>query len=217
MAEDIKEEPKEDKKVTVSAKTILAMQEQMAAMEQKLADQDAKNAGIEEILAKTAEAGTEPKLREKKNFEPKFRTVRLRKFPIGGDIENQGYIVGWTNRGAYQVVDKSGVSPQIVDMIDVVFLGQERNEEGKIKAEQIRLLDLFNKGQQVHCKILETKREEIKTPTGEEIDVTVFDPAHGLVATGDKIDGFIVNSEIKYKLKVPGVDDEVWIDSVFCN
>ena len=108
------------------------MQEQMAALEQKVADQDAKNAGIEEILAKTAEAGTEPKLREKKNFEPKFRTVRLRKYPIGGEIENQGYIVGWTNRGAYQVVDKSGVSPQIVDMSDVVFLGQERNEDGKI-------------------------------------------------------------------------------------
>ena len=217
MAEEIKEELKEEKTIKVSAKTILEMQEKMAEQDRKIADMEAKGAGIEEILAKSAEAGDTPKLREKKSFEPKFRTVRLRKYPIAGDPENLGYIIGWTNRGAYQTVDRSGVSPQIVDMIDVVFLGQEKNAEGKIKAEAIRLLDLYNKGHQVHCKILETKREEIKTPTGEEIDVTVFDPAHGLVATGDKIDGFIVNSEIKYKLKVPGVDDEVWIDSVFCN
>jgi len=211
------EETKEDKKVTVSAKTLLQMQEQMAQMEQKLADQEAKSAGIEEIMSKAAEAGTEPKLREKKNFEPKFRTVRLRKYPIAGDIDNQGYIVGWTSRGAYQTVDRSGVRPETVDMIDVVFLGQERNAEGKIKAESIKLLDLYNNGHQVHCKILEQKREEIKTPTGEEIDVTVFDPAHGLMATGDKIDGFIVNSEIKYKLQIPGVEEPLWIDATFCN
>ena len=211
------DEKKVKKTVEVPADTLLKMQEQMAAMEQKLADQDAKNAGIEEILAKTAEAVTEPKLREKKNFEPKFRTVRLRKYPIGGDDTNLGYIVGWTNRGAYQVVDRSGVSPQTVDMLDVVFLGQEKNANGKVKAESIRLLDLFNKGQQVHCKILETKREEIKTPTGEEIDVTVFDPAHGLMATGDKIDGWVAYSEIKYKLQIPGVEGETWIDATFCN
>ena len=215
MAEDIKKE--EEKKVTVSAKTLLAIQEKMAEQDRKIADMEAKNAGIEEIMAKSAEAGTEPKLREKKNFEPKFRTVRLRKYPIAGDIENQGYIIGWTSRGAYQTVDRSGVRPETVDMIDVIFLGQERNAEGKIKAESIKLLDLYNKGQQVHCKILEQKKEDIKVPTGEEIDVTVFDPAHGLVATGDKIDGYIVNSEIKYKLQIPGVEGETWIDSVFCN
>ena len=192
MAEEIKEELKEEKTIKVSAKTILEMQEKMAEQDRKIADMEAKGAGIEEILAKSAEAGDTPKLREKKSFEPKFRTVRLRKYPIAGDPENLGYIIGWTNRGAYQTVDRSGVAPQIVDMIDVVFLGQEKNAEGKIKAEAIRLLDLYNKGHQVHCKILETKREEIKTPTGEEIDVTVFDPAHGLVATGDKIDGFVV-------------------------
>lgn len=211
------EEKKEKKLVEVPAETLLAMQEQMAAMEQKIADNEAKSAGIEEILAKTAEAGTEPKLREKKNFEPKFRTVRLRKYPIGGDIENLGYVIGWTNRGAYQVVDRSGVSPQVVDMIDIVFLGQERNEKGKIKAESVKLLDLYNNGQQVHCKIIEQKREEIKTPTGEEIDITVFDPAHGLTSTGEKIDGFVVESEIKYKLQVPGVDEPIWIDASFVN
>ena len=217
MAEEIKEELKEEKTIKVSAKTILEMQEKMAEQDRKIADMEAKGAGIEEILAKSAEAGDTPKLREKKSFEPKFRTVRLRKYPIAGDPENLGYIIGWTNRGAYQTVDRSGVSPQIVDMIDVVFLGQEKNAEGKIKAEAIRLLDLYNKGHQVHCKILETKREEIKTPTGEEIDVTVFDPAHGLMATGDKIDGWVAQSEIKYKLQVPGVEDAVWIDANFCN
>ena len=210
-------EEKIKKTVEVPVETLTKMQEQMAQMEQKIADQEAKSAGIEEIMSKAAEAGDTPKLREKKSFEPKFRTVRLRKYPIAGDPENLGYIIGWTNRGAYQTVDRSGVSPQIVDMIDVVFLGQEKNAEGKIKAEAIRLLDLYNKGHQVHCKILEQKREDIKTPTGEEIDVTVFDPAHGLVATGDKIDGFVVSSEVKMKLQVPGVDEPLWIDGTFVN
>jgi len=211
MAED-----KKVKTIEVPSDVLLKMQEQMAEMERKLVDQEAKSAGIEEILAKTPE-NTEPKLREKKSFEPKFRTVRLRKYPIAGDVENLGYVVGWTNRGAYQVVDRTGLTPQTVDMLDVIFLGQEKNKEGKIKAESIKLLDLFNRGQQVHCKILEQKREEVKIPTGEEIDVTIFDPAHGLVSTGDKIDGWIINSEIKYKIQVPGVDKPLWIDSIFCN
>lgn len=213
----VPEEKIKPKTVEVPVETLTKMQEQMAQMEQKIADQEAKSAGIEEIMSKAAEAGDQPKLREKKNFEPKFRTVRLRKYPIAGDIENMGYIIGWTNRGAYQTVDRSGIAPQVVDMIDVVFLGQEKNEEGKIKAEAVRLLDLYNKGQQVHCKILEQKKENIKVPTGEEIDVTVFDPAHGLVATGDKVDGYVVTSEIKYRLQVPGVEGDLWIDSVFCN
>ena len=76
---------------------------------------------------------------------------------------------------------------------------------------------MYNKGQQVHCKILEQKKEDIKVPTGEEIDVTVFDPAHGLVATGDKIDGYIVNSTQKFKLQVPGVEEPIWIDGTFVN
>lgn len=211
------DEEKEPKKIEVDAAVLLKMQEQMAAMEQKLADQDAKNVGLEEILAKNAEASDSPKLREKKSFEPKFRTVRLRKYPIGGDIDNMGYIVGWTNRGAYQVVDRSGVSPQVVDMIDVVFHGQEKSKDGKIKAEAVRLLDLFNNGVQVHCKILEQERREIKVPTGEEIDVSVFDPAHGLMTTGEKVDGFITQSEIKYKLQIPGISEPVWIDALFCN
>jgi len=211
------DEEKKKKTVEVPADALAAMQEQMAALELKVAEQENKNAGIEELLSKGAEASTEPKLREKKSFEPKFRTVRLRKYPIAGDIENLGYIVGWTNRGAYQVVDRSGVAPATVDMLDIIFYGQEKTADGKIKAEAVKLLDLFNNGRQVHCKILDQKKEEIKTPTGEEIDVTIFDPAHGLVSTGDKIDGWVASSEVKFKLQVPGIDEPVWIDSVFCN
>ena len=215
MAE--KEEIKKPKMVEVPVETLVKLQEQLAELERKQVDQEAKNAGIEEILAKGAEASTEPKLREKKSFEPKFRTVRLRKYPIAGDIENLGYIVGWTDRGAYQAIDKTGVTPQTVDMLDVIFYGQEKNAEGKIKAEAIKLIDLYNNGKQVHCKILEQKKEEVKVPTGEEIDVTIFDPAHGLVSTGDKIDGWVASSEIKMKLQVPGVAEPVWIDSTFVN
>ncbi len=216
MAEEEKKE-KKAKTVEVPESVLVEMQEKMAELERKQADQEAKNAGLEEILSKGAEAIAEPKLREKKSFEPKFRTVRLRQFPMGGDIEKMGYIVGWTNRGAYEVVDRTGTAPVVVNMIDVIFYGQEKTKEGKIKAEAIKLLDLFNNGKQVHCKILEQKREEVKVPTGEEIDVTVFDPAHGLVSTGDKIDGWVAFSEIKLKLQVPGLPDPVWIDAAFCN
>lgn len=218
---DKEEEKKEEKKVEVPLKILTDMQEQMAEMERKLEDEAGKRAGLEELLAKSTDVSAtgEPKLREKKSFEPKFRTVRLRKYPIAGDDTNLGYVIGWTNKGAYQEVDRTGVSPQIVDYIDIVFLGKERDEKTKnIKAEKVKLLDFMNKGDQVHCKILETKREDnIKVPTGEEIDVTVFDPAHGLVQTGDKIDGYITYSEIKYKVQIPGQAEGVWVDSTYCN
>ncbi len=211
------EEEKKVKMTEVPTEVLVKMQEQMAELERKAAEQEAKTAGMEEIFSKGAEGPLEPKLRTKKNFEPKFRTVRLRKYSIAGDIDNLGYVIGWTSRGAYEVVDRSGTSPQIVNMIDVIFYGQEKNKDGKIKAESIKLLDLLNNGKQIHCKILEEKREKIEVPTGEEIDVTVFDPAHGLISTGEKVDGIVAYSEIKYKLQVPGIDQPIWIDSTFCN
>lgn len=212
-----KEEEKKVKMVEVPENLLIEMQKQMADLEKKQAESDAKNAGIEELLSKNADAPSETKLRSKKSFEPKFRTVRLRQYPIAGDINNLGYVVGWTSRGAYEVLDKSGSTPQMVNMIDIIFYGQEKTADGKIKAESVKLLDLLNNGKQVHCKILEQKRQEITTPTGEEIDVSIFDPAHGLVSTGEKIDGVVVSSEIKYKLQVPGIAEPVWIDSAFCN
>lgn len=209
------DEPK--KTVEVPVEVLTQMQEQMAALELKVEEGNARNAGIEEILAKQASTNDEPKLREKRDFTPKFRTVRMRKYPIAGDETNLGWVIGWTNKGAYQEVDRSGVSPQIVDYIDIIFLDHEKTPEGKIKAEKVRLLDLMNKGQQTHCKILETKREEIPVPTGEEIDVSIFDPAHGLVSTGEKVDGYSVFSDIKYKLQIPGKPEGVWVDALYAN
>lgn len=207
---------KEPKKIEVDESVLIAMQKQMADTERKMADIEAKNAGLEELFAKGANPEGEGKLREKKSFEPKFRTVRLRKYPVAGGPETD-FVVGWTNKGAYQEIDRSGITPQIVDYIDVIFLGQQKTKDGKIKAEKIRLLDLFNKGEQIHCKIIEMKRRDVKVPTGEEIDVTVFDPAHGIVSTGDKIDGYITQSEIQYTVKIPGVDANVEIDGEFVN
>jgi hypothetical protein len=207
----------EEKTVEVPAKLLTQMQEQMAELERKVADSDAKTAGLEEMVAKSATTNDDLKLREKKDFEPKFRTIRVRKYPIAGDENNLGYIVGWTSKGAYQEVDRTGVSPQMVDYIDVIFLGSEKTKEGKLKAEKIKLIDLLNNGKQVHCKILETKRTEDKVPTGEEIDVSVFDPAHGLVTTGDKVDGYSAFSSIQYKIQIPGVEGETWIDALYCN
>lgn len=216
MAED-KLNNQEGEVVPVPLKTLAKMQEQMAEMERKIEEESSKRAGLEAMLESGAKTDGEPKLREKKSFEPKFRTVRVRKYPIAGDVENMGYIVGWTSRGAYQEVDRTGASPQMVDFIDVIFLGQEKTAEGKIKAEKIRLLDLMNKGIQVHCKIVGTKVENRSEPTGEEIDVSIYDPQHGLITTGEKVDGFVTYSDRTYTIQIPGVQGDVEIDGAFLN
>jgi hypothetical protein len=203
--------------VSVPSKLLIKMQEDMAMMEQKIADNEAKSAGLEELFSKSAEAGTEPKLREKRDFTPKFRTVRIRKYAIAGDFENLGYVIGWTNRGAYEQVDNTGITKQIKNFMDIIFLGQEKTADGKIKTEKVEVLDLMNKGIQVHCKIVDEKREDKKVETGEVIDVSTYDPKHGLVDTGEQIDGWVAYSEIKYKIQIPGIVDPIWIDAEFLN
>ena len=206
-----------EKNVEIPAALLTSMQEQMAEMERKLVDNDAKMAGLEEIALKSASANGEPKLREKKTFEPKFRTVRLKKYPIAGDDTNLGYVIGWTNKGAFQEVDRTGPVPQVVDMIEIIFLGHERTTDGKLRAEKIKLLDLLNKGLPVHCKILSEKKEKREVPTGEEIHCTTFDPQHGLIDSGDVIDGYVAYTDITLTLQIPGVEKPLEIDSLYVN
>ena len=207
----------EDKKtVEVPAALLTAMQEQVSEMERKLAENEAKTAGLESLMEK-ASADGEPKLREKKSFEPKFRTVKIRKYPIAGDIDNMGYVIGWTNRGSYQEVDRTGISPQVIDVIEILFLGQERSKDGKLKAEKVRLLDYMNKGIPVHCKILSEKVEQRNIPTGEEIHCTTFDPQHGLIDSGDVIDGYVGYSDKTLTIQIPGVEKPLEIDAMYCN
>ena len=222
MADEDKEKKgleggKEKDTIEVPAQVLADIQEKMAKMEQDLENEKLKNIGIAEMLDKGPNPEGEQKLRTKKNFEPKFRTVRLRKYPIMGDNDNLGYVVGWTSRGAYQKVDDTGINKQYVDFIEVIFLGYEKDEKGKLKAEKIKLLDLMNFGIQVNCKILETEKKTIDVPTNEEIAVQSFDPQHGLVSTGEIIDGYTSYSEIKYKLQIPGIEQPVWVDSLYCN
>lgn len=209
--------PKELATVEVPLADLTKMSEQLAELERKDAERDAEMEGLRQMAEEKAGTVGEKVLREKKDFEPKFRTVRLRKFPVAGDVNDMGYIVGWDNRGAYEEVDRSGIAPQIVNYINVIFLGRERNSDGVLQAEKVKLLDIFNKGIQTHCKILEMQITPRKEPTGEEIDVTVFDPQHGLVSTGEKVDGYVTFSDRKYKLQVPGVAEAVWIDATYCN
>lgn len=211
MAKEIQQN---DDKVEVPLKLLTEMQKQLAALEKSDTDKEAKIAGLEQSMSK-ADTTDAPKLRERKNFEPKFHTVRLRKYPKAGGDELH-YVIGWTNKGAYQEVDRTGVAPQVIDFIDIIYLGDETTKDGKIKAEKVKLLDFLNKGQQVHCKILETKVEPVKVPTGEVINVTVFDPQHGMVSTGDEIDGYVVQSDTKFRVQVLG-HGEVLIDGEFVN
>lgn len=207
---------KEEKKVEVPLALLEEMQKQIADMERKVADGEAKNAGLEDLFNSNMQNSDKPDanskgLRVKKNFEPKFRTVRLRKYPVAGDPENKQYVVGFTKRGAYQTVDKSGVRPEIVDCIDIIFLGQPK------KAETVKLLDFMNGGEQVHCKILETQRKPRLEPSGEEIEVSVYDPQHGLIGTGEVVDGYTGYSDITYTLQVPGVAEPLTISQTYVN
>lgn len=201
------ENKQQEEMVSVPAGILADIQKRLLDAETAAANAEARAAGVESMLAdsKGADALGEKKLREKKSFEPKFRTVRLRKYPMAGDSTQMGYVGGWTKKGAYQEVDRSGVAPVMVDYIDVIYLGHEKNAEGTLVAEKVRLLDLLNKGEQVAVKILKTVREDVAHDTGEEIHVTTWDPQHGLVDTGDTVDGFYKISEITYTVDIPGL------------
>ena len=209
MADENKAGKKPEEMAQVPASQLKSILEKMAAQDAKIADLEAKGAGLEEMFSAKDPVAGEPKLREGKNFEPKFRTVRIRKYPIG-DTEKEGYVVGWTAKGAYQLVDRSGVTPVTSDYLDIFFLGQA-------EPQKVKLLDLLNKGVQIHCKIIETVKKHYKKGTGEEINVTVFDPAHGLIQTGDVIDGFVVDTDVIHTIQIPGVEGTTIINAKFVN
>lgn len=224
--------------VAVPSKVLAEILEKQATMEQQIADGEAKREGMEAMFAEQSNVDTngEKKLRVRKNFEPAFRTVGIKKYPIAGDVENLGYVIGWTNRGAYQKVDKTGVAPVIVDYIDIFYLGKEHNAEGKLEAESVPLLSLIN-ATEVNCKVIDIKDENgntnkpmyvpelnpesrpglRKVPTGEEIHVTTFDPKHGLIETGDVIDGWVGFTDRTYVIQIPGIAEAVEIDEKYVN
>lgn len=208
----IKQTPaEEDKIIEVPSSVLEGIQKQMLNLEKQVEESNGIIAGLKEL--NDSKSDGEVKLREKKSYEPKFRTARLRKYPVAGDYNDQDYIIGWTDRGAYQVVDRNGLTPQMVDKIDVIFL---RNKNKKV-AETVNLLDVLNKGIQEHVKIIEIKKRTIEAPTGEEIDVTTFDPAHGLTSTGEKVDGMTTFSDNDYVVQIPGEKELLTINEKFLN
>ena len=223
--------------VIVDSATLAKVLEGQAALEAQLANETAKREGLEAMFAEQNpdDASGEKKLRQRKNFEPAFRTVAIKKLQKSDDPEDVGYVIGWTNRGAYQKVDKTGVAPMIVDYIDVIILGDERVTEGEkagtLKAYSVPLLSLIN-SQEVNCKVLETKdytgkpfrlsypptgQGEKIVATGEEIAVTTFDPKHGLVQTGDMIDGYVGFTDLTFVIQIPGVPEPLEIDAKYVN
>lgn len=204
----------------VDPKVLEQIQADIAKLEKGREDDRATIAGLEEALAQGADTVGQPALRKKRTFEPAFRTVRLRKYSKAGGEPD--FIVGWDNKGAYEEVDKTGVRPEIVNYINVVFLSEmdrhnkAAGEKDVLKVEKVKLLDLMNKGEQVHCKITDRREEKKTDPTGEIIKVSTYDPQHGLVETGEEIDGFVTHSDIQLKVQIPGHED-IWIDQLYCN
>lgn len=204
---------------TVPASLLIEMQKQMAKNEQDNADLKAKLAGIEVLMEEDKDTVSEPALRKKKSFEPAFRTVKLRKYPMMKDHNNQGYVVGWTDRGAYEEVTVTPMGPQKILYIDLIFAGHEKNEEGKTQAEKVNYIDFLNNSTVERFKIIESKREPNEVATGEDIDIVVFDPQHGLVSTGEKIDGYTVFTNVQHQVSIPEVNNgaPMWIDATYCN
>lgn len=219
--------------VVVSAKTLETIQAQMAQMEQDRENDKLKMAGLEEMFAAESGKTSEPGLREKKNTEPTFRTVHLRKYDPAntGDPENEKFIVGWSPRGAYRkAVDNGLGGKEFVEYLDVIFLDSQK--DGKVQAVSVPALDVMNSGHRVACRVLDIKdykgqsfkptypqtgQAERKIKTGEEIHVTSWDPKHGLVDSGEIIDGWVAVSDLTFVVQIPGRAEPFEIDQRFLN
>jgi len=91
------EEAKKSKTVEVSEDMLTGLHRRMLELEKQAETQDGIIAGLKEVN-ESKDDGV--KLREKKSYEPKFRTARLRKYPVAGNFDDQDYIIGWSDRGA---------------------------------------------------------------------------------------------------------------------
>lgn len=207
---------KDDKKTTVEVpqETLSKIMEDIAQLQKDNADKDAKIAALSDG-GEAKPVGQTP-LREKKTFEPAFRVVRLKKLPFNGDPEDKRIVIGWTDRGSYQKVDRSGTHAELVDYMQVIYLGHERDKDGKLQAFEVKTLDLYN-AESIVCKIINEDVKKTKDPTGEVIPVTTYDPKHGTVLTGDTVDGWVENAEVKLTISVPGVIEPVTINAKYAN
>src|SRR3978361_434952 len=105
---------KEIKTVEVPQEQLTQIMEKISALEIANADKDAKIAGLPALQRAPPAVGETP-LRQKKTFEPAFRVARLKKLPFNGDPEDMRIVIGWTNRGSYQNVERHGTDPHVLD------------------------------------------------------------------------------------------------------
>lgn len=211
--------------VIVSQDLLQKTLESVAELERQREEDKGRMAGIEALMAADGKDDSptgEKGLRMRKNYEPAFRTVRIRQYPIAGDFENLGYVVGWSNRGAYSKVVDTGVQKEKVDYIDIMFLDPEtgearRSAEGVLQAEAVPLLSFLNDGVQKHCKIVSVDKNDRLEPTGEEIKVVEFDPAHGMMETGETIDGYVGFTDRTFTIQIAGIAKNVVVDEKYCN
>lgn len=238
MANDKDKEPVpvvlKEGEVVVDQKTLSAILEKQALMETDLENEKLKRVGLEELFAAESGKTTEPGLREKKNTEPTFRTVNLRKYDPtnSGDPDKEDFIIGWTPRGAYRKgVDNGLGGKEFVEFLDVIFLNSEK-KDGKVQAVSVPALDVMNSGHRVACRVLDIKdykgnsfkptypptgQAERKVATGEEISITTWDPKHGLVDSGEIIDGWVAFSNLTFLVQIPGRAEPYEIDQRFVN
>jgi hypothetical protein len=217
MADPINNNEKDNKEpltVEVPQAQLTEILTKLNSLEIANADKDAKIAGF--MAMQDAPAVGDTPLRQKKTFEPAFRVARLKKLPFNGDPEDKRIVIGWTNRGSYQKVSREGVAPELIDYMQIIFLGHEKNAEGKPQAFEVRTLDLYN-AESITCRIEKQEVHKHVEPTGEIIPVVTYDPKHGNVLTGETVDGWVETPEVTLTLIVPGIKDPVTVDARFVN
>ena len=152
-------------------------------------------------------------IRELESLEERFKTKKyyLRKIKIVDDKgeDHGGIVVGWTDRGAYEVVDKSGVSAIMVNYMDVFLL--RKKTPVTVKAMTVK------DGERIECTEVSRDIKIHKHKTGEEIEVMEWDEKHGHLSTGTMIDGYYATPEGTITVSIPGIAEPYTINQKYLN
>lgn len=195
--------PNEGDTIVVTKAEMATLLARMDSMEKELAS----TASLDEV--KAIESGTAD-IREIENIEEKWKkapkVMHLRSVamedPKTKQVVNK-VVVGWTKRGCYVKVKDHPNEPETL-MYDVYFYGDK--EPVAITAKK------FLDSPRIKCMEIGRDITVKKYKTGEELEVTEFDPKHGLKSTGTIIDGYYATPEGTYALKVPGINEPVVVN-----
>lgn len=195
-------DPKEPKKIEVDESVLTDLMAQLASQKRDIDSLNAK------ALISDVEEGKKG-LREVEDAAAKYAkapheySLRMVSMADTKGNETKKLVIGWTAKGCYVKVKDHPNEPETL-MYDVLFYGDEKAVP--ITAKK------FKDGERIKCVEVSRDIKLEKHATGEEMEVTQFDPKHGMTATGIIIDGFDQRPEGTYTLQVPGFPDPITVN-----